>query len=244
MLGLAATALVTSRVRVLVMQTCGHGKYEKILKITRSANKRWAALREFDYMSVIGVYEGGQEWLSTYNKALIVARELNASSYDLVFYMDTDAVVSNPSYDVRAMMHGALIAAGRGGNNGPWDINIGVALWNLRHPRAAAIVDEWVIGCKTMIESTLKGHMYGDDQSVLHAVLRRELKFQGIDTVNYTAAARKLITDLPHAPHLHHILRPRSDDWTGNSVVDRSKVAQRLNSSMKWIETRMPGDRR
>ena len=50
-------------VRVLVMQTSGHGKYEALLNTTRIANERWAAKHGYDYLSVKGLYEGAAKWL-------------------------------------------------------------------------------------------------------------------------------------------------------------------------------------
>jgi len=83
-------------VRVLVMQTCGPGKYEELLRATRLANERWAGQQGYDYLSVVGVYAGGLEKLSTFNKAFMVAEVLNMSRYDYVFYMDADAMVTDP----------------------------------------------------------------------------------------------------------------------------------------------------
>jgi len=87
------------------MQTSGHGKYEALLRTTRIANERWAARHGYDYLSVTGVYEGGrdQEWLSTFNKGFMVAEAMHTSKYDLVFYMDSDAMVTNAAWDVRAL---------------------------------------------------------------------------------------------------------------------------------------------
>ena len=179
----------TTAARVLVMQTCGPGKYEELLKATRLANERWAGQQGYDYLSVVGNYaarhfqHGGREALSRFNKAWMVAEIMNMSSYDYVFYMDADAMVTDPLWDVRTLpssLQGMMFQAHAGGGGPPWNINDGVMLWDLRHPHAADVVFDWVARSVEAIKAAGKEEPYFSDQALLKHALRDKLHSLGL----------------------------------------------------------------
>ncbi|KAJ1477080.1 hypothetical protein T484DRAFT_1964133 [Baffinella frigidus] len=246
--------------RVLVMQTCGEGKYEQLLRVTRLANERWAGQQGYDYLSVVGNYaalhfqHGGREWLSTFNKAWMVAEIVNMSrpSYDYVFYMDGDAMVTDPLWDVRTLpssLAGVMFAAHSGGSDEPWNINAGVMLWDLRHE----VVTDWVARCAAVIEAAMEGNPPWDDQALLQYALRDKLHALGLPKNNKTQpginglqAGRKagIVAVLPnhwpsHAGQIvHHIMRPPGDAWSGNSVATRIAQASRDFEAIQWARRR------
>jgi len=238
----AVSARNVTDVRVLVMQTCGHGKYEPLLRTTRIANERWAAKHGYDYLSVTGVYEGGREWLSTFNKGFMIAEAMNTSKYDLVFYMDSDAMVTNDAWDVRALpeVRGVMLAAHPGSNFGPWDINAGIMLWDLRNPLAAAIIGEWTKRCSRALKDGGEGDPGTDDQALLHHTLRDHLLGVGFNGTDGTragrgaAAALGVVAVLPSRGSVQHYLRPVATDWTGDSVTGRLKDARKDLANIKF----------
>jgi len=75
--------------RVVVAQTCGHGAYRPLLAETRRVNERFAS--------------GPCMWPSTFNKAFILRAVLmDETKYEILFYMDADAMVINPSFPILA----------------------------------------------------------------------------------------------------------------------------------------------
>jgi hypothetical protein len=91
--------------RVIVAQTCGMGKYEELLKETRLVNEKYARAHGYDYLAVIGLYSGTTEWHSTFNKAFVLESVLRAEThYDLLFYLDADAMVINPASRCRVQL--------------------------------------------------------------------------------------------------------------------------------------------
>ena len=231
--------------RVLVMQTSGHGKYEALLKTTRIANERWAAKHGYDYLSVTVVYHGGREWLSTFNKAFMVAEALNSSRYDLVFYMDADALVRTLDWDVRSVIpegsKPTLLFAHPGSNEGPWDINAGVMLWDLRHARSAAVVADWVDRCTRILDAAGEGQPWFDDQALLHHTLRDLLGQMGFAGVNdgsvegrRAAGALGIVASLPNpGGAVVHLLRSSATDWSGDSVAGRVEAARKIVAGLK-----------
>ena len=133
-------------------------------------------------------------------------------------------------------VRGVMLAAHPGSNFGPWDINAGVMLWDLRKPLTAPIIGEWTKRCSRALENG-----GGDDQSLLHHTLRDHLLrvgFNGTDdgtsVGRRAAAALGVVAGLPSRGSVKHYIRPVATDWTGNSVARRVKDAQKDLANIKF----------
>lgn len=217
-----AIARNASSERVLVVQTTGYSKYRALLDATRPTNEAYALRNGYDYLCATGIFFGTKESHSTFNKAFLLELVLARNEYDVLLSLDADAIVVDPLFAPAALVpnlgpNATLLAASRGGTDEPhtWDINAGVLVWNLRHPRAQEVSAAWSTECR---DAVMRGK--NDDQSMLHRVLqaigpedRRSLLnvFIGHDAqrINYDGV------------HVKHVIRPDAEDWTGDTVPSR-----------------------
>lgn len=170
----ATIARNASSERVLVVQTAGFTKYRALLDATRPTNEAYALRNGYDYLSASGIFFGTKESHSTFNKAFLLELALERHEYDVLLSLDADAMVVDPLFAPAALLphHGpnvTLLAASRGASNEPhtWDVNAGVLVWNLRHPRAQDVSEAWAAECR---KAVMQGE--NDDQALLHKVLR------------------------------------------------------------------------
>lgn len=224
--------------RVIVAQTCGHGKYSLLLRETRKVNEQFAMSQGFDYMSVVGLYYGSTEWHSTFNKAFILKAILDETAYDILFYLDADAMVINPSFPLLASFPLAyngrqaetfLLAAHGSSPRHPCNFNAGVLVWNLSHPLVHNVSSIWVDrSLRSMQNRGL------DDQSLLWDILRQLLthkeQWSILPELENHDRRKNIATK-----NIAHILRPTGPgDWSGDTVLARVKSARLLASSIKW----------
>jgi len=223
--------------RVVVAQTCGHGAYLPLLAETRRVNERYALGQGFAYLIVTGLYHGNTEWHSTFNKAFILRAVLmDETQYEILFYMDADAMVINPSFpllgsfplDYRGRQIQEFLLAAHGSSpRHPLNFNAGVLVWNLRHPLVYNASSLWVKESVGSMRS--RGH---DDQSLLWGILRRMLSNEQQWTIlpelqNYDPITRR--------KNIAHILRSTgAGDWSGKTVAARVKSAKQIASEIEW----------
>jgi hypothetical protein len=230
----AAVARNVSSERVLVVQTAGFSKYRALLDATRPTNEAYALRNGYDYLSASGIFFGTKESHSTFNKAFLLELALARNEHDVLLSLDADAMVVDPLFAPAVLLpnHGpnaTLLAASRGGTDEPhtWDVNAGVLVWNLRHPRAQEVSAAWAAECR---DAVMRGG--NDDQMMLHRVLqtigpedRKSLLnvFIGHDAIriNYDGV------------HVKHFIRPDPLDWTGDSVPARVEQIGQLARKLR-----------
>jgi len=205
-----------------VVQTTGYSKYRALLDVTRPTNESYALRNGYNYLCDTSIFFGTKESHSTFNKAFLLELVLVRNEYDVLLSLDADAIVVDPLFVTAALVpnlgpNATLLADSCGGTDEPhtWDINTGVLVWNLRHPRAQEVSVAWSTECR---DAVMRGK--NDDQSMLHRVLqtigpedRRSFLnvFIGHDTqhINYDSV------------HVKHVIRPDAEDWTGDTVPSR-----------------------
>ena len=112
---------------------------------------------------------------------------VQAKQYDWVFYLDNDAVIIDHTSRLDTYMKAeCLIVAAMGGTDAFFDINDGVMLINLRHPKAVLVIKEWRHMYERVSLESLANEpdgsfrKYGaerfDDQGMLHAVIRQHVE--------------------------------------------------------------------
>jgi hypothetical protein len=230
--------------RVIVAQTCGMGKYEELLKETRLVNEKYARAHGYDYLAVIGLYSGTTEWHSTFNKAFVLESVLRAEThYDLLFYLDADAMVINPAFSLSSPVTeyfdhrpatNFLLAAhwvyDDSSQRSPTNFNAGVLVWNLSHASVLNVSNAWVTECR---QSTQFGGY--DDQSLLWMVIKKQLSSEDQYTMLAELTNRDPVTN---RRHIAHILRSTgSGDWSGGTVLSRITTAKSEASNINWTES-------
>lgn len=209
--------------KVLVAQTVANGPYLPLLETSRPANKAYAMAAGYDYMSLVGVAYGRAGQLSTFNKVFILDMLVRQGEYDVVFYLDADALVVNPAFRVEDVAPGwAMLTACQGGTSATWNMNIGVFIWNLRHPRTPSFVAAWRDASVRAIWWNRK-----DDQNIIHRLLREMPEDERAGMVDLKTGPEYDLFNYS-GPNVYHFMRESSRDWTGNSVEGRVQHMQAI----------------
>lgn len=169
--------------KVLILQTCDGTLYKGFLDASADHMKKYANRHGYDYRRYDGVISGTKAWQATFNRIYLLNEELERNEYDWVCYIDADCAVIDPEKKLEDFFNqDSFIVACRGGTDDPsvhWDINIGVAFYNMRHPCARTILTEWKHRFETISQNafgtdetfiTLKNPFC--DQSIMQGILR------------------------------------------------------------------------
>ena len=210
--------------RVLVAQTTGPSSYHALLDATRPANEAYALRNGYDFLAAIGIFYGTKESHATFNKAFLLELALARGEHSVLLSLDADALVVDPHFAPPALLPNAtLLAASPGASDAPhtWDVNAGVLVWNLSHPRAREVSAAWAAGCR---DAVARGD--NDDQTILHSVLRALGPEAGRSLLNTLVGedAGRINYD---GVHIKHFIRASPTDWTGSSVSDRAADIER-----------------
>jgi len=213
-----------SRPRVIVVQTAGAGSYHELLKESRVANEKYAAIRGYDYLSVLGVVSGSLEYQSTYNKPFILEMVLKMARYDVMLYMDADAAIERPSWQAHEILQQKFLLAAHSGGDGAWNINIGIVVYNLTHPLMPMLSELWMRHAGQDAVRALSWAGSIDDQDALHSIVRQFLS---------PAQQVELIEKRGTMP-VKHILRPNPTDWTGATASARTVAMKNHVKGIRW----------
>ena len=210
--------------KVLVAQTVEPGPFKALLDASLPVNQAYAQERGYDYVSLTGVAYGGLNRMATFNKIFLLDMVERMGQYDVVFYLDADAMVVNPGLRVEEVAPPwALLTASRGRKDRRWDVNAGVFLWNLRHPRSHELLGKWK-------DAAVAGIQRGaaDDQKLLQRLLRNLSRAeQQLMLRTYMGAEYNYINY--DGPNVRHFLRMTSSkDWSASTVTDRVAAMQRV----------------
>eukprot|EP00934_Nitzschia_sp_Nitz4_P009156 Nitzschia sp. Nitz4//scaffold24_size164493//148900//150134//NITZ4_002350-RA/size164493-augustus-gene-0.272-mRNA-1//-1//CDS//3329544180//9146//frame0 len=188
----------TNKTRVLVGLMSGNDDYAQMLDVTGRINKAYAKQFGFDVLVLQGIYLVASsdkceppKHRATFNKIGLLHEALrHKDKYDQLLLLDTDAMMYNLSYDVTSLM--MTDSEGVVRNTAPqdeevpmlvahrvkkvdvcktWDVNIGVTLWNLHHPRVPSVLGAWEEASKKYFNYNPKV----GDQRILHSVLKGEV---------------------------------------------------------------------
>jgi hypothetical protein len=171
----------TNRTNVLIAQySSGYaGKYNLLMNLTKPINQLYAERWGYDYYALRGPPPGliaalasknasFTESRSTYFKVLLLDDAIEQGIYDYMVLLDADAIFYDFERDIAQLIpdNKLLVAhkVRRDDVPGTGNVNIGVTLWNLRHPAASWLVNRWKKTCCS-----------DDDQTPLQRILKREL---------------------------------------------------------------------
>lgn len=173
-------SLPADELQVTILQTCDAQHYFPMLACGRTVNEQYAINNGFSYTAFVGIKRGYFPWHATFNRVVIL-KELCAAGYrGWAFYLDADAYVRDPSFDLRQYLERHkdkhLIAATGGVTNERWEINAGVFLINLGHPDGRRLVDLWHWHYMATPDGALRVARDWDDvqndQTRLHEILK------------------------------------------------------------------------
>ena len=176
---------------LLILQTSDGrptSTYARMLDALQGVHLAYAAQWGFHYMRWDGLAKGRQAWHATYNRIYLLDDLYKRGRYHWVLWLDPDAIIRDPRLSVTDLLDERYAVVGcRGGDNPTlfYDINIGVAFFNLRHPDFGDLIRGWVAAIDQVADSQLNrgstenyvamrgGARVPDDQQMLHTVLER-----------------------------------------------------------------------
>lgn len=165
--------------KIILLQTCDGSRYSRLLDVTESINRLYAAEHGYAYHRYDGILLGCQPWHATFNRIPLL-RKLQPST-DWVLYLDADAYIHDTSRSIADFLrdrgHGGdrLLYACRGAQDDDphtWDINAGVMLWNMRHPDAGRVLEMWEDRIRPKYLTETSQWKDQNDQTILHDLLR------------------------------------------------------------------------
>jgi hypothetical protein len=130
-----------------------------MLDALQSTHLAYAAQRGFHYLRWDGLMKGRQAWHATYNRIFLLHALHESRRYEWVLFLDPDAIVRDPRLNVEDLLDDRYAVLGCRGGDDPdlfWDINIGVAFFNLRHKEFGSLMKEWMAAVQKLAPWTLE----------------------------------------------------------------------------------------
>lgn len=156
--------------RVLILQSCDE-PYKPMLLATTAANQAYARAHGYGYRGTVDNFSARSR-TGNFNRYYLLRDELDQARYDWALWLDADAIVLDHRVTLESIIDRTpdrLIIACRGGEHGDYDINNGVFLLNLGHPRAREVVD----CCIRYVENLPTDDVwFHDDQWLVHEWLK------------------------------------------------------------------------
>jgi len=229
------TADKTARKQILIAQYSGGSRYEALLNLTSPVNQAYALRWGHDYKLVTGFLIHSHlndttnipESRSTYNKVMILEQAAKEAQYHLLLILDSDAMLFDFDRDLANFMtqNNTLLVAHkvkRDDVDSTSNINIGVTLWNLRHPATLQLARRWKERCLQRIR--FQTGLCDNDQTPLQEILRDEL------TENQRSELLFAVSDefgYSHGRFVKHFIRPKASDWNDTGIEQRTRKIRR-----------------
>jgi hypothetical protein len=221
--------------------------YSQLLNLTSRVNQAYADVWGFDYIVESGymiLKELGnestampiRESMATYNKIMILEKVLTEPEfrrYDTLVLLDADALIFDFKTNVATallppdkMFTALQVGAPRGVKPEAHNVNIGVTLWNLRHPNITAFVEEWKRDSVALLRLGVD-----EDQAPLQMILYR------MNPDQRDALVHRLNKDeisYSHAKIIKHFIRPDGTDWSSplKALLSRVKGIRKATKKM------------
>ena len=197
---------------ITILQTADAKVYSKMLEITGKTAVEYAGVHHCQYVSHVGIIRGFYPWQATFNRIMLIADMIKTGATGWLLYLDADSYICSLTFDLREYLADkgdyALIAALSGAQPQLWwNINDGVFLLNLDHPKTNDIVASWLEKFMAVPEFDLKRaytwNMISGGQALLQSVLQED---EGLRDVVYVDEHSKTINS-PHAVFVRQVLR-------------------------------------
>jgi len=165
---------------VILVQTCDPFVYFDILVASSRANRAFCERHGIAYAAFVGIKRGFHPWQATFNRVVLLAEYMEQGYAGWVLYLDADAVVAAPDWDIRAYLagkseHAAILTPGDEGAP-DWAVNAGVGFFNLGHPGGRRLIEAWSAAFACLDDAALRAagrwDLVTNDQDMLQAILR------------------------------------------------------------------------
>jgi hypothetical protein len=185
---------------------------------------------------------------ATYNKLAILDLALSERQYDSLLILDADAMLFDFSRDITTLLPPDMLPSGAAFTTAPnvstgsssrakrgallvahktnrtdvpatGSINVGVTLWNLRHPLTPALLDRW----KLMCELRMWSGRGDDDQAPLQSILKKDLDATKRERVVY-AISKEFAYD--NGLFVKHFIRPARSAWNVSERTQQYRLTK------------------
>jgi hypothetical protein len=224
--------------RLLVGLYSGYGVYSTLFSKTANVNRAYARHWKHDVVSVQGAalrlkeLDGECEpppHRATYDKIPLLQYALeHKDKYDQLLILDTDALVYELDFDVTTILpKGRMLAAQKvrlTDDHETWDVNAGVTLWDLHHPRIQKLSKEWLKHSKN---GMIHNSHASNDQYHLHYALKDGNYMKDIFAVDEEF-------NYGHGTIVKHFIRkPGHKQWGEAGILDNRE--NRIEIAIKDI---------
>jgi hypothetical protein len=165
---------------VLLLQTSDPHVYFDMLCLSARTTREYCRRHGLAYQAFIGVKRGFHPWQATFNRIPLLHELAEAGFAGWVLYMDADAYVADLGFDLRGYLsdkagYAAILTPITPGVPW-WDVNAGVALFNLASAEGRWLIGEWHAAFMAVGDDDLRAdagwQLVRNDQDMLHDILR------------------------------------------------------------------------
>ncbi|WP_162140507.1 DUF4214 domain-containing protein [Sphingomonas sp. PR090111-T3T-6A] len=195
---------------ITFIQSADAFNYKPMLDTTSKTVIEFCRRHGHKYENYVGVKRGFYPWQASFNRLFMLKDLLDAGYCGWVVHMDADAFVHDLDFDLAAYLASKGDVAGiltpMGDDCQPWEINNGVALFNLSHPIGRRIIEEWHARYMAVSDDTLRQltEWPGDinDQTFLFEILDDSAEIR--DAFFF---GDRMLLNHPYATFIRQILR-------------------------------------
>jgi hypothetical protein len=209
---------------VLLLQTSDPHVYFDMLCLSARANREYCRRHGIAYQAFIGVKRGFHPWQATYNRIPLLHELAEAGFAGWVLYLDADAYVADLDFDLRAYLadkpgFAAILTPIAPGATW-WDINAGVALFNLAAPEGRWLVRQWHDAFMAITDDALRAdahwNLARNDQDLLHDILRNNEWLRPLVFLQSTE-----LINADNSRFIRQVLRARADGLAARMQIVR-----------------------
>ena len=167
---------------IVLVQTSDPFAYLDLLVASSRANRAFCARHGLAYVGFIGIKRGFHPWHAAFNRIALLREYMEQGFTGWVLYLDADALVVDFAWDVRSYLRAkaecaaVLVPAGEAVPD--WEVNDGVAFFNLRHPACRALIAAWNDAFARISDAELRAagswDLVRNDQDMLQGILRAD----------------------------------------------------------------------
>ena len=165
---------------LLLLQTSDADVYFDMLCLSARTNREYCRRHAIAYQAFVGLKRGFHPWQATYNRIPLLRELVVAGFAGWVLYVDADAYVADLGFDLRAYLADKSACAAILTPSAPgaawWDINAGVALFNLASAEGRWLIARWHAAFMAIGDDALRQagdwSLLRNDQDLLHTILR------------------------------------------------------------------------
>lgn len=165
---------------LIILQTSDAFRYSRMLRATSRTAIEFCRRHGFAYESFVGIKRGFRGAHAAFNRIMMLDEMVARGYCGWALHMDADAYVYDLDFDLRAYLSDkqdrSAIMATIPGESIAWHINSGVLFFNLGHPSAVALIEEWKRRFMVISEDRLRllesVWEYDNDQNMLYLALQ------------------------------------------------------------------------